>query len=136
MPRWTKGVTNERTSQAFKFLFGIALLTLSIAVLWAYARGELFLFFSSFVIEILLFLLGLFFIREGLMMKEKHLLSVVIGFFVGLFGVVPVLVEENLLDFLPFRVELVVSPFLLALLLFFSATYFLVDLCFHIFGKA
>ena len=135
MLRGTKEVIQEKTLRGFQFIFGIALLIYSVLLLVGDFQGKTFLFFSPFVLEILVLLLGLFFIRDGLFARKKHLVSFLVGFFLFFLGLFPILVDADLLDFLPVHVELTVSPFLLSLLLFFSSAYFLVDRCFHMFEK-
>ncbi|HLC22450.1 MAG TPA: hypothetical protein VJJ79_01620 [Candidatus Nanoarchaeia archaeon] len=135
MLRGTKEVIQEKTFRGFQFLFGVAVLIYSILILVSDLQGKTFSFSSPFVLEILVLLLGLFFIQDGLFARKKHLVSFLVGFFLSLLGLFPILVDAGLLDFLPVHVELIVSPLLLGLLLFFSSAYFLVDRCSHMFEK-
>ncbi len=109
----------------------VAFIVYSILAIVAYVQPDLFAyssFFSVYVTEVMLMVFGVFVMRLA---HKRHIdprsTKFAFGFFVFLFGLFPVLVDFNLLRFLPVRLEMEVNHFLLALVLLVAAAYFVVD---------
>ena len=118
------------------FLFAIVVLILSVLSFLSYlSDGALFSehFFSLLFLELVLLAFSVVFFRLAILAKGEGILLFVIGGFLFLFGLLPLLASFGLLRFLPVIVELEPSPFLLASLLFFSSVFLIVDRYFAMF---
>lgn len=122
----------EKSSFLFHIFFGILFMALAVLSLLAHAGREYILsvsVFSAGFLEVLLMLIGIFFIREAV--RNKGSAQRTVHFFVGLFlfffAIFPIFQTIGLLRYLPVHIDLAVSPVLLSVLLFFSGVFFLVD---------
>lgn len=117
---------------AFQPFIGILVLLFGIFALLAQLDIEygipLELFSQSFL-EVVLVLIGVFFLREAVRHKDsgQRLVHMVVGlslFFVGIF---PLFVSLGVLKFLPYYIDLTVSPFVLISLILVAAIYMILD---------
>jgi len=111
-------------------IFGIFLMIFSVFVLLAqFNLVEYSIFFSASFVEFLLIVLGVVLIVDAF--KNKHLpertLGLIIGIIIILFGTLPLFHAMGMLKFLPVIIFLNVNPIVLAILLFISALYLIVD---------
>ena len=85
--------------------------------------------FTTTFLEVLLLVIGLFFIREAVQNKGsgQRFVHLVVGLFLFFFALLPLFVSLGLLWFLPFYVELEVGPLILSLLLLFAGVYMAFD---------
>ena len=85
--------------------------------------------FSQTFLEVVLVFIGIFFIREAVRHKDsgQRLVHIVVGlclFFVGMF---PLFVTLGILKFLPYYIDLTVSPLVLPFLILIAAVYMILD---------
>ncbi len=85
--------------------------------------------FSSLFLEVMILLIGIFFIREGVNNRDSehrvvHLIIGLVLFFVAIF---PIFVLLGVLKFLPYYIKLEVSPLVLGIVLFFAGLYMFLD---------
>lgn len=131
---WSKGGGRERWTRGFARA-GVGCIAAIIGVLAFFALSgvDVYLssaFFSAAVLEVVVLLLGIFYIQEAVRSRKVHKersVYLFIGLFLFFLGVFPILVFFNLLTFFPVRFEIDVSPFLLAVLLFFSGAFLVID---------
>ena len=111
-------------------IFGIFLMIFSVLVVLSKLEFvESSIFFSSSFIELLLIILGVVVIVDAI--KHRHLSERTVGLIIGivilLFGTLPLFHTMGMLKFLPVILFLNVNSIVLAILLFVSAFYFIVD---------
>jgi len=128
----------KKAREVFHFVIGIVFLLFSVVSLLAgMSGGDLvpYSLFSVYVLEIAVILFGLFFLRQAFYDWEENLLSFVLGIFLVLFGLLPLLNEYGLLNFLPVIFDLEANPFALAGILFLSSVFLIVDRYFRMFSE-
>ena len=122
-----KEVGLKSTHVLIALLFG----TFSVVALVTYFMPDWFsysFFFSVIPTEFMLIVFGVFIMRLA---YKKHIdprgTKFGLGLFVALFGLFPLLVDFNLLRFLPVHLEMQVNHFLLSVVLLAAVMYFIVD---------
>ena len=88
-----------------------------------------FAVFDSLFLEVMILIIGIFFIREAV--RNRHSQQRFVHFVVGLslffFAILPIFVQLGILQFLPYYIQLDISPFVLSLLLLCSGLYMIFD---------
>ena len=122
----------RKSSFLFHIFFGVLFTLIAVFALLAQAGKEYYFpvsMFSATFLELMLLLLGIFYIYEGVRYKESGYRSVHI--FVGLallaLSVFPIFQSVGIFKLLPVYIDFSVSILLLSVLLFFSGLFFLLD---------
>ena len=127
----------QKSFFVFQTAIGFFFLLLGIFAFLAYFDMEYFIpleIFSETFLEVVLVFIGIFFIRESVRHKDsgQRFIHLVVGlslFFVGMF---PLFVTLKILKFLPYYIDLTVSPLVLTFLIFVAAIYMILDRIFFI----
>ena len=126
------GENKKRTSIYFQIFLGVLLVIFSVLAISAYLGKEIVFpvwFFSSFILEFVLFIIGIVFVVEGFKNRKAHdrILEVLIGSFLIVFSAFPMLHKLEMLTFLPLIVNLKINSYLLAFLILIIGVYLIVD---------
>jgi len=125
-------VIRKKSFFVFHIFLGFVILALGILGFLAQFELEFFIpsaVFSATFLEIFILLVGIFFIREAVQNKktQERFVHFIIGFSLFFFSLFPLFVSLGILKFLPYYIDLDVSPFVLSLLLFCSGIYMILD---------
>ena len=84
---------------------------------------------SSSLLEVVILFMGLFFLREAVRNKDsgQRIAHFVVGLLLFFVSAFPLFVTLGFLKSFPYYIDLSVSPFLLCLLVLFSAGYMILD---------
>lgn len=126
------GESKKRTSVYFQIFMGVLLVIFSVLAICAYLGKEIVFpvwFFSSFILEFVLFIIGIVFVTEGFKNRKAHdrIFEVLIGSSLIVFSAFPMLHKLELLTFLPIIVDLKINPYLLCILILIVGVYLIVD---------
>jgi hypothetical protein len=135
-----KELIKEKIRLSVNLLIGLVLIIYSsmgmIYNLVVKEQGNYSMFFTDVFLELVIFIFGMYLLYDVFKNRGKmNVVDTIIGIFLIFFGLFPILVNLNLLNFLPFNVEFQQNFFLLSLILFVSSIYFLIDAFFGIFRK-
>jgi hypothetical protein len=137
--RGIKGLIKDKAALSVHLFLGLVFVVYSSMALIFQLTASLYMesvIFSYVLIELVLVALGIFLVWDTIKYKRSmRMPNFSIGFFLIFFGLFPLLVDFQLLRFLPFTIEFTVNYILLAVILFFSSLYFVVDRFLGIFRK-
>ena len=137
--RGIKGLIKDKAALSVHLFLGLVFVVYSSMALIFQLTASLYTesaIFSYVLIELVLVALGIFLVWDTIKYKRPmRMPNFGIGFFLIFFGIFPLLVDFRLLQFLPFTIEFTVNYILLAVILFFSSLYFVVDRFLGIFRK-
>ena len=113
-------------------LFGIVFLGLGILAFFAQMGMEYFIpanVFTAIFLEVMILLVGIFFIREAVRNKDsqERFVHLVVGLSLFFFAVIPLLVSLGIIKFLPYYIDLNISSYILSLLLLFAGAFMIID---------
>ncbi len=116
----------------FHILFGVVFSALGIFAFLAQMGQEYFIPVSVFTpvfLEVMILLVGIFFIREAVGNKDsqQRFVHFVVGLSFFSFAILPLFVTLGVLKFLPYYIDLQLSPYILSLLLSFAGFYMVFD---------
>ena len=116
----------------FHILLGLVFSVLGVFAFLAQMGQEYFIPLSLFTpvfLEVMILLVGLFFIREAVRNKDsqQRFVHFVVGLSFFFFAALPLLVTLGALKFLPYYIDLELSPYILSLLLCFAGVYMVFD---------
>lgn len=116
----------------FHVFFGIVFSALGVLGFVAQMGKEYFIpleVFTPVFLEVMILLVGIFFIREAVRNKDsqQRFVHFVVGLSFFFFAILPLFVTLGVLKFLPYYIDLQLSPYILSLLLSFAGFYMVFD---------
>ncbi len=116
----------------WRITLGVILLGFSIFSIYSLVNDVEAWYLSNLFFEIILIILGIVFLRYSLLQLKSFniremVLDFVISLFLIFFGLFPLGLDFDLFSFLPFAVELSVSPLMLTIVLLSFGAYLLVE---------
>jgi len=125
-------VIQQKSFFLLHILSGIVFSALGIFAFLAQMGQEYFIpitVFTPLFLEVMILLIGIFFIREAVQNKntQERFVHFVVGLSLFFFAILPILVTLGVLKFLPYYIDLQLSPYILSLLLSFAGFYMIFD---------
>ncbi|MDP3728994.1 MAG: hypothetical protein Q8R18_06110 [bacterium] len=122
----------QKTFFIFHAFLGLVFASLGFFAFLAQMEKEFFLplnLFSSTFLEVMILLIGLFFIREGVRNRDsqQRFVHFVVGLSLFFFAIFPLFVLLGVLKFLPYYIDFQVSDYVLSFLVLGAGLYMIFD---------